>query len=365
MVKKKTIFVGVSGGVDSSVTAALLQQQGYDVVGVFIRTWQPDFIECTWRDDRRDAMRICAHLGIPFLECDLQEIYKKEVVDIFIQGYKNGITPNPDILCNKYIKFGAFYNWAMGMGADMVATGHYAQVSIDDTSTISPLMRGVDMGKDQSYFLWAVSQNHFQNILFPLGGLEKKDVRTLAEKFGLPTAQKKDSQGICMLGDVDVKTFLQHFITVDMGDVKNEQDQVVGYHDGAVLYTIGERHGFTITEKNTTREPYYIIDKNIPENTLIVSHTAPSFSNADEDDFWYECQLSDINQLGDWEHNKNIQCQVRYHGSLYDVYIESISDTTAVVRIKGSGLVSIGQSIVLYTGQYCLGGGIVESIQRI
>jgi tRNA-specific 2-thiouridylase len=364
MDKKKTIFVGVSGGVDSSVTAALLQQQGYDVVGVFIRTWQPDFIECTWRDDRRDAMRICAHLGIPFLECDLQEIYKKEVVDIFIQGYKDGITPNPDILCNKYIKFGAFYNWAMDMGADIVATGHYAQSSIDDVSK-SPLMRGVDSAKDQSYFLWAVSRNHFQNILFPLGGLEKKEVRTLAEKFGLSTAQKKDSQGICMLGDIDVKTFLQHFITVNAGNVTDEQGQVVGQHDGAVLYTIGERHGFTITEKNTTREPYYIIDKNIQENILIVSHTAPSFSYASEDDFWYECYISNINQLSDWENNKNIQCQVRYHGSLYDVQIQSISDMKAVLHIKGSGLVSIGQSIVLYSGQYCLGGGILEAIQRI
>ncbi len=361
MNKKKTIFVGVSGGVDSSVTAALLQQQGYDVVGVFIRTWQPDFIECTWRDDRRDAMRICAHLGIPFLECDLQEIYKKEVVDIFIQGYKDGITPNPDILCNKYIKFGAFYNWAMNMGADMVATGHYAQSSMD----VSPLLRGVDIAKDQSYFLWAVSQNHFQNILFPLGGLEKKDVRALAEKFGLPTAQKKDSQGICMLGDVDVKTFLQHFITVNSGNVTDEQGQVVGQHDGAVLYTIGERHGFMITEKNTTREPYYIIDKNIQENTLIVSHTPPSFSNVGEDDYWYACHLSDINQLGDWENNKDMQCQVRYHGSLYDVQIQSILDTKSVVHIKGSGLVSIGQSIVLYSGQYCLGGGILQSIQRM
>jgi len=365
MDKKKTVFVGVSGGVDSSVTAALLQQQGYDTVGVFIRTWQPDFIACTWRDDRRDAMRICATLGIPFLECDLQEIYKKEVVDIFIQGYKNGITPNPDILCNKYIKFGAFYDWAMNMGADVVATGHYAQISGRDFAHISPLLRGVDHAKDQSYFLWAVSKKHFTNILFPLGGFEKKQVRVLAENFKLPTAQKKDSQGICMLGDIDVKTFLQHFIQTDPGNVINEQGQIVGHHDGVILYTIGERHGFTIIEKKTTREPFYIVHKNTKENILTVSHVPPSFSNAKEDSFWYICQLADVHQLGDWRNTKNIQCQVRYHGSLYDIRIQSIEKTKAIIYIKGSGLVSVGQSIVLYNEQYCLGGGILKSIERM
>jgi tRNA-specific 2-thiouridylase len=367
----KKVFVGISGGVDSSVTAALLQQQGYDIVGVFIRTWQPDFIECTWRDDRRDAMRVCAHLGIPFVECDLQDVYKKEVVDVFISEYRRGNTPNPDILCNKYIKFGAFYDWAMRHGADMVATGHYAHIIHNTESGVSPLVRGIDDGKDQSYFLWAVSRNHFQNVLFPLGTLQKTQVRTLAEKFGLPTAQKKDSQGICMLGDVDVKMFLQHFIPIEKGnvilasqDAENKNGNIVGYHDGVLFYTIGERHGFTITEKNTNREPYYIIDKNIKDNTLIVSHRAPSFSNADTDDCWYTCELSDVNQLADWESRTGIQCQVRYHGKLYDVVLHSVSGAHAVIDIHGSGNVPVGQSVVFYCGQECLGGGIVCHIEK-
>ena len=197
----KTVFVGVSGGVDSSVSAALLKDQGYSVVGVFIRTWQPDFIECTWRDERRDAMRVCAHLDIPFLECDAEDAYKNGVADYMIEEYKKGNTPNPDVMCNREVKFGVFWKFAKDHGADYIATGHYAVNN-------NGLRKSPDASKDQSYFLWTLTQDDLIHVLFPVGHLDKKDVRKLAEKYKLPTATKKDSQGVCFLGPLDMKEFL-------------------------------------------------------------------------------------------------------------------------------------------------------------
>ncbi|NVN97440.1 hypothetical protein HXX01_04420 [Candidatus Nomurabacteria bacterium] len=223
MAKKlnKTVFVGVSGGVDSSVAAALLKDQGYNVVGVFIRTWSPDFIECTWKDERRDAMRVCAHLDIPFLECDAEEAYKKGVADYMIEEYKKGNTPNPDVMCNRMVKFGVFWQFAKEHGADFIATGHYARVMENSfreatgggvpflgtpkngakelREKLFSMKRGIDSSKDQSYFLWTLTQDDLSHTLFPVGHLEKRDVRRLAEKYKLPTAVKKDSQGVCFL----------------------------------------------------------------------------------------------------------------------------------------------------------------------
>ena len=198
--------MGISGGVDSAVSAALLKEQGYDVVGVFIRTWHPDFIECNEEDERLDAMRVAAHLDIPFLTFDFSDVYKKEVADYMISEYKAGRTPNPDVMCNKEIKFGAFLDKAISMGADYVATGHYA-----DNKDLK-LLKNKDISKDQSYFLWTLKQGQLRKILFPIGHLKKTQVRVLAKKFGLPVAEKKDSQGICFLGVVDLKVFLKHYI---------------------------------------------------------------------------------------------------------------------------------------------------------
>src|SRR3972149_2581934 len=201
--KKKMVFVGLSGGVDSSVTAALLKEQGYEVVGVFIKTWQPDFIECTWPEERRDAMRVAAHLDIPFLTFDLEKEYKKEVGDYMVSEYRAGRTPNPDVMCNKEIKFGAFLQKALAMGADFVATGHYAEIS--QIRNVFSLKKSPDPSKDQSYFLWTLTQEQLAHILFPIGHFKKTEVRKLAKKFALPVAEKKDSQGICFLGDIDLK----------------------------------------------------------------------------------------------------------------------------------------------------------------
>src|ERR1035437_6131617 len=241
MRKKKVVFVGMSGGVDSSVSAAILKKEGYEVIGVFIRTWHPDFLPCNEEEERRDAMRVAAHLNIPFLTFDFEDIYKREVADYMISEYKMGRTPNPDVMCNKYVKFGAFIKKALSMGADYVATGHYAQVgeagkifsreypaSHRHHSKKSFLLRqSPDPSKDQSYFLWTLKQEQLKKILFPVGHLKKSEVRILAKKFKLPVAEKKDSQGICFLGPVDLKEFLKHYIKERKGKVLNEDGIII------------------------------------------------------------------------------------------------------------------------------------------
>ena len=256
-IKKKKVFVGASGGVDSSTTMAILKEQGYDVTGVFIKVWQPDFVECQWKEDRLDAMRVCATLGVQFLDLDLEEEYKKGVFDYMVDGYKNGRTPNPDVMCNKKIKFGAFLDFALENGADHVATGHY--VRLED----GKLLTGVDKNKDQSYFLWTLTKEQLKYCLFPIGGYEKIKVREMAKKFKLSTAQKKDSQGLCFVGKVDMKEFLERFIPQKKGEVLNEKGEVIGEHDGVFYYTLGQRHGFLITKKGTDDKPYYIVKKDL------------------------------------------------------------------------------------------------------
>jgi tRNA-specific 2-thiouridylase len=237
--KRKIVFVGLSGGVDSAVSAALLKEQGFEVVGVFIKTWHPDFLECNEEEERIDAMRVAAYLDIPFLTFDFEDVYKKEVADYMIEEYKSGRTPNPDVMCNKEVKFGAFLKKAISMGADFVATGHYAiaiggeNYSAFLQSTTGPfrvhnfphrlLLRSPDSTKDQSYFLWTLTQDQLSRIIFPVGNLKKTQVRKLAKKFKLPVALKKDSQGICFLGAVDLKDFLKHYIKEKRGVVLNEK----------------------------------------------------------------------------------------------------------------------------------------------
>ncbi len=341
----KTVFVGVSGGVDSSVSALLLKDQGYNVVGVFIRTWQPDFIECTWRDERRDAMRVCAHLDIPFLECDAEEAYKKGVADYMIEEYKKGNTPNPDVMCNREVKFGVFWEFAKKHGADYIATGHYA---INDNNT---LQKSKDESKDQSYFLWTLTQDDLAHTLFPIGHLKKTEVRKLAEKYGLPTATKKDSQGVCFLGPLDMKDFLAHYITPKKGNVLNEKGEVIGHHNGSVFFTLGERHGFTITKHSEKDKPFYLVGKNINENTITVSNN----KQTKLDTTTKEVKLKNISWVKEQpKPNKKYTSQIRYHGELLDCRING----ETIVFTKNI-LVSPGQSIVVYDGKVCMGGGVV------
>ncbi len=355
----KKVFVGLSGGVDSSVSAALLKQSGYDVVGVFIRTWQPDFIECNFREDRLDAMRVATFLDIPFLECDAEEEYKKNVADYMISEYREGRTPNPDVMCNREIKFGVFWNFAKSRGADFVATGHYAQIEDSGANENNKLKIANDPSKDQAYFLYRLTSDDLSHIIFPIGGLQKTEVRKLAEKFGLPTAKKKDSQGICMLGDLDLKKFLAHYIPEKRGDVLNEDGKIIGYHDGAVFLTLGERHGFTITEKTPNDERYFVVKKDIEKNIIVVSNKA-----IDAELFSAEkssaIKLSNPSWVSETpKENKNYTAQIRYHGEFLNCQIKNIETKNPIIEFENPVLVASGQSIVVYEKDICLGGGIV------
>jgi tRNA-specific 2-thiouridylase len=344
----KKVFVGMSGGVDSSVSAALLAKAGYDVTGVFIKVWQPDWINCTWREDRLDAMRVAAQLGITFLTLDLEKEYKEEVVDYMIAEYKAGRTPNPDVMCNRFVKFGGFYSWAMKQGADYVATGHYAQV-ID-----GKLIMGDDHNKDQTYFLWTLTKEQLEHVLFPVGNIEKPEVRKLARKFKLATADKKDSQGLCFIGKIDVKEFLSHYITEKQGDVLDMKGNSIGHHDGAFFYTIGERHGFTITERTPHDEPLFVVAKDILKNTITV---APKTKDGELPNGRTTLSLSNVNWISGFP-GKNFKAKARsrYRETLQEI---KIIDQNTVEFTEPQFTLSPGQSLVVYDGKVCLGGGII------
>lgn len=354
---KKTIFVGVSGGVDSSVSAVLLKDQGYHVVGVFMRTWQPDWIECTWRDERRDAIRVCAHLDIPFVELDLEREYKEGVADYMIAEYKRGRTPNPDVMCNREVKFGGFLKWALDHGADYVATGHYVDRSELQNGDVA-MLRGNDDNKDQSYFLWTLEQDQLKHILFPVGNMPKSQVRILAEKYNLPTATKKDSQGICFIGEIDMKDFLRHYIDEQPGSVLNENSDVIGEHKGSLFYTIGERHGFTITEKGTDDGAYYIIEKDIEKNTVTVSQNPDQHKKSNKN-IMLDTIVDNQQKL---TAGMTIESQIRYRGDvkMMDIISYYPKENTMEIRFhEPDATLASGQSVVFYEGDVCLGGGII------
>ncbi|MBX4198228.1 tRNA 2-thiouridine(34) synthase MnmA [Candidatus Parcubacteria bacterium] len=364
--KGKKVFVGLSGGVDSSVSAALLKEQGYDVTGVFIKVWNPDWLPCDWKEERRDAMRVAAHLNIPFMTLDLVQEYKKGVVDYMISEYKAGRTPNPDVMCNKEVKFGHFLRKAKEMGADFIATGHYARI----TPSNPPLklrgggpeygegqgvflQEGLDKNKDQSYFLWTLTQKELQHVLFPVGHLQKEEVRRLAKKFKLPTAEKKDSQGICFIGKVDMKEFLEHYIESRPGTIVNESGEVIGTHDGAVFYTIGQRHGFRILKKDAADMPYYIVAKDVKKNILTVSQKFQENSLKQTKTI----ELESVNWIsGKPQKNKKYGARMRYRHKKQACTVEG-----NIVTFSQAEQFSPGQSLVLYDGERCIGGGIISS----
>lgn len=342
---RKKVFVGMSGGVDSSVSALLLKQQGYDVIGVFIKVWQPDFIECTWKEDRLDAMRVAALLDIPFMTLDLEKEYKEGVIDYMIEEYKKGRTPNPDVMCNREVKFGAFYEWAKSHGADYVATGHYAE-----HNGVS-LVKSKDENKDQTYFLWTLKKELFPSVLFPVGDIEKSKVRELAEAAKLPVSSKKDSQGLCFVGTIDIKTLLKKYIDEKEGAVLNENGEVIGHHTGVMFYTIGERHGFIITKKTTEDDPYFIVAKDIEKNTLTVSHIEPSEITGET------IKLEKINWTQNIKQGEVYEARARYRASLAKVEVLNESEMKV---ISGELTKASGQSLVLYDGNVCIGGGIIK-----
>lgn len=350
-IKKPLVFVGLSGGVDSSVAAARLLRQGYRVVGVFIKVWQPDFLKCDSEQERLDAMRVAAHLKIPFLTLDAAEEYKKEVGDYFINEYLIGRTPNPDVMCNRHVKFGIFWKFAQSHGADYIATGHYARVYKEGSEC--HLLRGVDQNKDQSYFLWTLTQADLEQVLFPVGDSPKEEIRKEAVAYGLPTAIKKDSQGICFLGHVDIKEFLSHFTTLEAGDVLDEDGQVVGRHAGALIYTLGQRHGFTVLGE-AGREPHYVIGKDVPTNTVVVSLKPPVLVR--ESDIKLSAVNSILSQLP-----QTLEAQIRYRQTPFKAELEKVAGTEATLSsMEEIERPAVGQSVVFYNDDECLGGGVVE-----
>lgn len=353
MKQKNKIFVGISGGVDSSVAAYLLKKAGYEVHGVFVKTWSPDWLPCTWVEEKRDAMRVCASLNIPFHFLDAEKEYKEGVADYMISEYRDGRTPNPDVLCNRIIKFGILWDYAKSKGADKIATGHYAQILEKNGNLI--FQKGIDQAKDQSYFLWMIKKEELDHIVFPIGHLEKSEVRKIAQKAKLFTATKKDSQGICFLGDIDMKEFLSHYIENKKGDILNTKGEVIGSHEGVWFYTLGERHGFRINIKNDISKPLYIIGKDIEKNTLTVAENPVNQTSSSEQTKivvrqpnWLEAEISD----------KAYQAKIRYRGEDINCFV--ISETEIILNSKK--VVALGQSVVIYDKEQLIGGGIIDKL---
>ena len=355
--KKKKVFVGMSGGVDSSVAATLLKKKGYDVTGVFIKGWSDsrffkDKTMCPWVTDQEDARRVAAQLGIPFYTFDFEKEYRRAVVEYMVKAYKAGITPNHDVMCNKEIKFGVFLKKALKRGADYVATGHYARVR--HTGGKYQLCAGKDTNKDQSYFLWTLTQDQLAHSLFPIGAYEKSEVRDMAHRMGLPTAEKKDSQGLCFVGEVNVHDFLKSMITPKKGKIMTMDGSVVGEHEGAMFYTIGQRHGIGSPGGGV---PYYVAAKDLKKNILYVAS-----GDSDAHLFHTECDVVQMHWVSGKVPKIPFVCKarVRYRQPLQRCVIVSLSAKKAHVVFKEpQRAVTPGQSIVFYRGDTVIGGGII------
>lgn len=338
----------MSGGVDSSVAAHLLKKQGYDVVGVFMRSYNVD--GCA-EQDAEDARRVAGKIGIPFYALDFEKEYKKRVVDYMVQGYKSGLTPNPDVMCNREIKFGLFLEKALRMGADYVATGHYVRLKRNKDG--AHLFAAKDSNKDQSYFLWTLTQKQLAHCLFPIGGYLKPAVRAIAKKAGLPTAEKKDSQGICFLGQVTLEDFLKTYIPEKKGAVVTANGEVIGEHRGAHFYTVGQRHiGVNYFTNSNSTLPFYVAEKDIVKNTVKV------VSGRDNPElFQRDVALAEVNFVSGKKIAGPVMARVRYRQPLSPAKLNA----KEIVFEKPQQFVAEGQSAVFYskTGEM-LGGGVIK-----
>ena len=345
--RKTKAFVGLSGGVDSAVSAALLKKEGFDVTGVFIRISLEGYL-CTAGEDRIDAMRAAAHLRIPFQEIDLSDAYKRTVFDLSIREFEAGRTPNPDALCNREIKFGLFFDHCIEQGADLVATSHYAQTK-DEL-----LYAGADQDKDQSYFLWAVPQEKLRRTVFPVGGYKKQKVRALAERFGLPNAARKDSQGLCFLGPISMDDMLHRELALAPGAVLDLRGKIIGAHEGAAAYTLGQRHGFALSANSPDARPHFVVAKDVAANTITVSaERYPQGVTTTE------LELAQCNWIGEAEDGEAM-VRYRYRQQLIPATLRRTAQGASVV-LKEPHFAPEGQSLVLYRKERCLGGGVILS----
>lgn len=348
--KAQTVYVGMSGGVDSSVTAALLKEQGFTVVGVYLKNWTQDIagVECPWKADLADARAVAALLDIPLRVFDFQAEYRAQVVDAMVAEYRAGRTPNPDVLCNQHVKFKLFADAAFAAGADLIATGHYARTKDGE------LLQAKDVAKDQTYFLYRVPGEVLRRTLFPLGNYTKPEVRKLAQTFGLPNAARPDSQGICFVGEVGVKEFLQQYLHAQAGPVvERATGKVIGQHDGAVFYTIGQRHGLGIGGGR----PFFVIAKNIETNTVYVT------SNADDLALHTSrFELDDVSWITGIapEAGTGYRVRVRHRGHLIPAALTHTAGGRLEVSLdRPERAIAAGQSAVIYRDDAVLGGGFI------
>jgi len=344
----KKVFVAMSGGVDSSVTAALMQQAGYDVTGVYMKNWTRDMPghHCPWQEDYQDAKRVAVQLGLKFKVYDFESDYKSKVVDYMLAEYQAGRTPNPDIMCNQEVKFKLFLNTALSQGADYIATGHYGRV------VNAQLWAGVDDNKDQSYFLYRISKPALEKTILPIGDYLKPEIRKLAKTLGLVTADKKDSQGICFVGKVGIKEFLGQYITSQPGDIIDQHGKLVGRHDGAIYYTIGQRQGLHVGGGY----PYYVTGKDMPGNIVYVT------TDLQDEQLWHkDIRLTDMHWIDEFKFASGLSARTRYRASLVKVKsLKPINDKTWQLQLKDDvRAVTPGQSVVIYDQEHVLGGGIV------
>ncbi|NLY58108.1 MAG: tRNA 2-thiouridine(34) synthase MnmA [Gammaproteobacteria bacterium] len=352
------VIVGMSGGVDSSVSAALLLEQGYQVEGLFMKNWDEDdgTEYCTAREDLADAQAVSDRLGIKLHTANFAAEYWDNVFEHFLEEYQAGRTPNPDILCNREIKFKAFLDYALSLGADLIATGHYARRADRDGQSL--LLRGLDSNKDQSYFLHAVGGEQLARTLFPVGELEKPEVRRIAEKYELATARKKDSTGICFIGERRFSDFLKRYLPAQPGDIETTEGQVIGRHHGLMYHTIGQRQGLGIGGlQGASDDPWYVLRKDLQRNVLVVGQGNDHpwlFSSA------LECSnIYWVNPLSITEPLR-LTAKVRYRQPDQDCVLEPTADGWLIRFDQPQRAVTPGQSVVLYQGEVCLGGGVIE-----
>ena len=362
--KNKKVVLGMSGGVDSSVAAILLKEQEYDVIGVFMKNWEEkdDNGVCLSEEDYKDVIAVAEQLEIPYYSVNFVKEYWDKVFTYFLNEYKRGRTPNPDVMCNKEIKFRAFLDYAMKIGADYVATGHYARIIHEekDGNIKSVMLRGVDDNKDQTYFLCQLNQEQLEKVLFPLGSYTKPQIREIAEKYNLKTAKKKDSTGICFIGERNFNEFLSKYLPAKKGNIVNTEGKILGRHNGLMYYTIGQRKGIGIgNTKEGTGEPWFVVDKDLEKNELVVTQG--------DNSVLYSTGLiaTDFNFINKDEITFPLNCTVKYRYRQDDskAVINKLNENEyEVIFDKPQKAVTLGQIVVAYNGEKCLGGGVIDKI---
>ena len=358
MQAKKRVVVGMSGGVDSSVAALLLKEQGYDVVGLYMVNWEESGENgcCTAEEDYEDVKRVCNKIGIPYFTVNFAKQYYERVFEYFLKEYERGRTPNPDVLCNREIKFGPFREYALSLGADYIATGHYCDIAHENGRHF--LLKAADQNKDQTYFLNQVTQEQLARVLFPLGKLQKPQVRELAQRMGLSTAKKKDSTGICFIGERNFRNFLKTYLPARPGKIVTESGEEVGEHIGLMYYTLGQRRGLDLGGRKGDKEGrWFVIGKDLKNNVLYVSH-------GDESALYTRgCTVSGMNWIPEAPQEEEFCCtaKFRYRQSEQGVRVKRTGEDRLEISFdEPQRAVTPGQYAVLYCGKRCIGGGVID-----